>query len=95
MRFIKGGGYPHESTCKCTHFKHICSHLLPLVHRPKRRLTGDNMRQQFNGTGHYTRIALAFVNCTKTRFNVALKRSSQLKSTSNDATKFDIIRIFV
>ena len=33
MRFTKDGGYPHESTCSCTHLKHVCS--LPLACRPK------------------------------------------------------------
>ena len=33
MRFTKDGGYLHERTCNCKHFRHICS--LPLVHRSK------------------------------------------------------------
>ena len=33
IRATKDGGYPHERTCNCTYFKHICS--LLLVHRPK------------------------------------------------------------
>ena len=33
MRLTQSRDYPHERTCNCTHFKHICT--LPLVHRPK------------------------------------------------------------
>ena len=39
LRFTKDRGYPHERTCNCIHFKHICS--LPLVHRPKGVLLVD------------------------------------------------------
>ena len=67
MRFTRDGRYPHERTCSCTHFKHICS--LLLVHRPKGVLLvikwDSHLARIWPGGGSYQRPKVCIVRPPK------------------------------